>query len=134
MSTGRLTGAPGRVSVPDMEPDRELPQRVERLEQRRDDVERGVSGAQENASAARVLATGADRDGSDLRTELRAHNRVLEALRETQVEQGLVLQEHSRILGEHSRILGEHGQVLGGLQGGMELIITLLTDPPAPAR
>lgn len=124
-----------------MDPDERLPERVERLEQQVRELIPQVTGAAEDAAAARTLAAGADRDGSDLRAELRSHNRVLEALRETQVEQGLLLQEHSRVLGEHSRvlgehsrILGEHGQVLGSLQGGVELIIRLLSDPPgAPA-
>jgi peptidoglycan hydrolase CwlO-like protein len=41
-----------------------------------------------DASAARVLAGGADRDVSDVKTLLRAHTQTLNALRETQVEQG----------------------------------------------
>ena len=38
-------------------------------------------------AAARALAAGADRDVSDYRSELRSHTRMLNALRETQVEQ-----------------------------------------------
>lgn len=41
-----------------------------------------------DAAAARVLAGGADRDVSEVRAELRAHTRSLNALRETQLEQG----------------------------------------------
>ncbi len=41
-----------------------------------------------DAGAARVLAAGADRDVSEVRSELRAHTSALNALRETQVEQG----------------------------------------------
>ncbi|HEY2766060.1 MAG TPA: hypothetical protein VGJ13_18925 [Pseudonocardiaceae bacterium] len=41
-----------------------------------------------NAAAARVLAAGADRDVSEVRAELRAHTQGLNALRETQLEQG----------------------------------------------
>jgi hypothetical protein len=41
-----------------------------------------------DAAAARVLAGGADRDVSEVRSELRAHTQALNALRETQLEQG----------------------------------------------
>lgn len=44
-----------------------------------------------NAAAARELASGADRDVSDVRSELRAHTRALNALRETQLEMGVQL-------------------------------------------
>ena len=44
-----------------------------------------------DAQAARTLAAGADRDVSEVRAELRSHTRVLNALRETQVEQGRAL-------------------------------------------
>jgi hypothetical protein len=50
---------------------------------------RGEStAARADSAAARVLAAGADRDVSDVRTELRAHTQALNALRETQLEQG----------------------------------------------
>ena len=41
-----------------------------------------------DAAATRVLAAGADRDVSEVRAELRAHTQGLNALRETQLEQG----------------------------------------------
>ncbi len=41
-----------------------------------------------DAAAARVLAAGADHDVSEVRAELRAHTQALNALRETQLEQG----------------------------------------------
>ncbi|MGH3911756.1 MAG: hypothetical protein ACRDRM_13105, partial [Pseudonocardiaceae bacterium] len=40
-----------------------------------------------DAAAARVLSAGADHDVSEVRAELRAHTRALNALRETQLEQ-----------------------------------------------
>jgi hypothetical protein len=46
-----------------------------------------------DAQAARTLAAGADRDVSEVRAELRSHTRVLNALRETQVEQGQAIAE-----------------------------------------
>ena len=39
-------------------------------------------------AAARVLAAGADHDVSEVRAELRAHTQAVNALRETQLEQG----------------------------------------------
>jgi DNA-binding protein H-NS len=62
------------------EPDN-IPERVSRLEH-------SVAEARKDAAAARILAGGADRDVSEMRTELKAHTKLLNALRETQVEQG----------------------------------------------
>jgi len=62
------------------EPDK-IPERVDRLEQ-------SVAEARKDAAAARILAGGADRDVSEMRTELKAHTKALNALRETQLEQG----------------------------------------------
>ncbi|NIH86302.1 hypothetical protein [Amycolatopsis granulosa] len=44
--------------------------------------------ARDDAAAARVLATAASRDVGDLKAQLQAHTKVLNALRETQLEQG----------------------------------------------
>lgn len=49
-----------------------------------------------DATAARVLAAGADRDVSEVRAELRAHTQSLNALRATQVEFGRALVEQGR--------------------------------------
>lgn len=46
-----------------------------------------VVAARADAEAARVLAAGADHDVAEVRAELRAHLRALNALRETQLEQ-----------------------------------------------
>jgi hypothetical protein len=62
------------------EPD-EIDERVTRLEGE-------VALARQDAAAARVLAGGADRDVAAMQSELRAHTRSLNALRQTQVEQG----------------------------------------------
>ncbi len=65
------------------------------LEARLTSLEREVARLREqvaltstDAAAARVLAAGADRDVSEVRAELRAHTQSLNALRETQLEQG----------------------------------------------
>jgi autotransporter adhesin len=49
-----------------------------------------------DAAAARVLAGGADRDVSAFAAKLDAHTRVLNALRETQLEQGMAIGELSQ--------------------------------------
>jgi hypothetical protein len=46
-----------------------------------------------DAGSARVLAAGADHDVSEVRAELRAHTQALNALRETQLEQGQEMRE-----------------------------------------
>ncbi len=61
---------------------------------------------------ARELAAGADQDVADYRAELRGHTRVLNALRETQLEQGQVLAQHGQVLAQHGQVLAQHGQAL----------------------
>ena len=46
-----------------------------------------VAFGSSDAAGARVLAASADRDVSEVRAELRAHTRALNALRETQLDQ-----------------------------------------------
>jgi hypothetical protein len=74
------------------EPD-ELGERVTRLEGE-------VALARQDAAAARVLAGGADRDVAAMQSELRAHTRSLNALRETQREQGDRIDRLDRKVGE----------------------------------
>lgn len=64
----------------------DIPERVSRLE-------RSVAEARKDAAAARILAGGADRDVSEMRSELRTHTTLLNALRETQVDQGKEMRE-----------------------------------------
>ena len=56
-----------------------IPERVTKLEQEMTQVER-------NADDALTLARHADRDISDIRVELHAHRKLIEALQESQVE------------------------------------------------
>jgi hypothetical protein len=58
----------------------------EDLERRVAAVESEVVLVRQEAAAARALAAGADRDVADYRAEMRAHNRGLSALRQTQLE------------------------------------------------
>ena len=80
------------------EPD-EIHKRVTKLE-------RQMVDARKDTAAARVLAGGADRDVSDMQTQLRAHTRTLNALRETQLEHG-------------ERLSGVDGR-LGGVEGRLD--------------
>lgn len=76
-----------------------------------------------DASAARTLAAGADRDVSEVRAELRAHTGALNALRETQLELG------HRISGVEGQLEGLERTTTEGfatLGGGMTQVVTLL--------
>lgn len=70
-----------------------LESRVTFLEQEVDQLREQSVATRSDAAAARVLAAGADHEVSDVRTELRAHTRVLSALRETQLEQNKKMTE-----------------------------------------
>ena len=102
----------------------------EDIESRLSAVERGVAqlrAQQEltasDAAAARVLAAGADHDVSEVRAELRAHTGALNALRETQLEQG------RRLAGIEGRFDGIETRMADGFAtvgAGMAQIVTLL--------
>lgn len=73
--------------------------------------------ASDAAAARRVLSAGADHDVSEVRAELRAHTRALNALRETQVEQGRRLDSlESRVDRGFAQIGGRLEQVDGRLE------------------
>jgi chromosome segregation ATPase len=79
-----------------------------------------------DAAAARVMAAGADHDVSEVRAELRAHTTVLNALRETQLEQGT---EISQLRDEVGQLRDETGHIrhtLGDLSTGQAHIVALL--------
>jgi uncharacterized coiled-coil protein SlyX len=61
---------------------------MEELEARVTALETQMRSVRQDAAAARVLAGGADRDVSAFGAELDAQQRLLEALRETQIEHG----------------------------------------------
>ncbi|MGH3811799.1 MAG: hypothetical protein ACRDUV_05005 [Pseudonocardiaceae bacterium] len=66
------------------------------LESRFTRLEREVVRLREETAAARALAALADRDVAEIRTELRGHHQVLNALRETQLGQGQKIDEQGR--------------------------------------
>jgi hypothetical protein len=118
---------------------------MEELEGRVSALEGQMRYVREDAAAARVLAGGADRDVSAFGARLDAHQRLLEALRETQVEQGQRIGGiEGRLGGIDGRLDGVEGRLggidgrLAGLEGGQALILDLLRrrngheeDPPA---
>jgi hypothetical protein len=95
------------------EPD-EINERVTRLEGE-------VALARQDAAAARVLAGGADRDVAAMQSELRAHTRSLNALRQTQVEQGHEMREG------FARVDSEARKNFAVLSQGQARITELLT-------
>ena len=65
-----------------------LEQEVARLREQIALTSSDATAARADAAAVRVLAAGVDRDVSEVRTELRAHTRAVNALREIQLEHG----------------------------------------------
>ena len=109
----------------------------EDMESRLSAVEREVVRLRETASlaatdagAARVLAAGADHDVSEVRAELRAHTSALNALRETQLEQGRRLDRmDGRLDRMDGRFDGMEARMADGFAtvgAGMAQIVTLL--------
>ena len=109
----------------------------EDLESRLSAVEREVARLRETASlaatdagAARVLAAGADHDVSEVRAELRAHTSALNALRQTQLEQGRRLDGMDRRFDSMDlRFDGLETRMTDGFAtvgAGMAQIVTLL--------
>jgi hypothetical protein len=98
--------------VPDND---DIEQRLRTLEVEMRAVRETAATARADAGAARVLASGADRDASEVRAELRAHTSALNALRETQVEQ------HNEALANFKK-----------LQTGIAAIATLLSKDDDP--
>lgn len=84
------------------------------IEERLAALEAELPQIRQEAAAARALAAGADRDVADYRAEMRSQTRMINALRETQVEQG--------------RVQTEQGQALDEVKAGMTHMIGLLNE------
>lgn len=104
-----------------------------------------VALSSSDAAGARVLAAGADRDVSEVRAELRAHTQALNALRETQLEQGRAIAGlDQRVTGLDQKVAGLDQKVAGldqkvtegfaTLGVGMAQITTLLTGMAGSER
>jgi uncharacterized coiled-coil DUF342 family protein len=79
-------------------------------------------------AAARVLASGADHDVSEVRAELRAHIQALNALRETQLEQAQEMREgFAEVRAEMREGFAEVREGFAHQAAGMAQITALLT-------
>jgi chromosome segregation ATPase len=106
---------------------------VDELRARIDRIEAELAEVRAKAESAETLARFADRDAKDIKASHAGIVHTLNALRETQLEQGQTLAEHTQILAEHTQILAEHTQILaehsqahGTTIAGIEQILTLL--------
>ncbi|GHH83924.1 hypothetical protein [Streptomyces capitiformicae] len=93
---------------------------IEELRRRLEALEAQVHDVVEQQAIIRHLAVSSDRDVAALQEQRRADRQLFHALRETQLEHGKTLREHSELLGvlvkgqiEHGKILAEHTKVLG---------------------
>lgn len=112
-------------------PDDDAEARFARLEHEVAELREQVTLARSDATAARVLASGADRDVSEVRAELRAHTQGLNALRETQLEQG---REIAELRQEMSELRQEMQGGFATMATGMARITALLTEISGPER
>ena len=123
MKCSRLTRVPD--SVDDIET------RVAILEREVVRLREQVALGSSDAAGSRVLAAGADRDVSEVRAELRAHTRVLNALRETQLDQDRKITGlEQKVTGLDQKVTGLDQKVTEGfamLSTGMAQITALLT-------
>jgi chromosome segregation ATPase len=98
--------------VPDSDDDIET--RVTILEREVVQLRQQVALNISDAAAARVLAAGADHDVSEVRAELRAHTQALNALRETQLEQGRAIAGlEQKLAGLDQKLVGQDQKLVG---------------------
>ena len=111
----------------------DLESRVQRLEDEVARLQDSVAVSRSDATAARILAGGADRDVAEMKAVLRAHTQTLNALRETQLEQGRQIAElrtelHSKIDAEVGGLRSEMQQGFGMVHTGIAQITALIRD------
>jgi hypothetical protein len=106
---------------------------MEELEGRVTALEVQMRSVRQDAAAARVLAGGADRDVAALTTRMDAHTRLMEAFRETQVEDHAAIVEiKADVSGLKADVSGLKGDVaelkvgVTNLARGQEMIVELL--------
>jgi DNA-binding Lrp family transcriptional regulator len=92
--------------------DRDTVSDIDGLNIRLTAVEDKVARLTDDGVTTRAVAALADRDVSEFKAAMSGHTRVLNALRETQIEHTAVFAEHGAILAEHSTILAEHSTIL----------------------
>ncbi|MGH3888796.1 MAG: hypothetical protein ACRDSZ_19930 [Pseudonocardiaceae bacterium] len=113
------------------DPDDDFETRLAVLEREVARLREHVALTSSDAAAARVLASGADRDVSEVRAELRAHTQGLNALRETQLEQGQKINKLDREMREG---FAEMREGFSTVATGMAQITALLTNIAGPER
>lgn len=101
-------------------PHDDLPARVAALESEVARIRSEAREAAGDAKAARYLASGADHDVTAVRDELRAHTRVINALRE----------DHVEFTTEMYAFRDEMYQQLGTVRSGIDQIIGLIDRHP----
>ncbi|MGQ0846220.1 MAG: hypothetical protein ACT4QF_19025 [Sporichthyaceae bacterium] len=100
-----------------------LEREVARLSERVLASDARLAEAAQDAEAARILASGADHDVSEVRAELRAHTLAINALRQDHVElRGEVVSGFAQV---HTRFDAVDGQ-RADLAAGQEQIVGLL--------
>jgi outer membrane murein-binding lipoprotein Lpp len=85
-----------------------------------------VDRLREESAQTRALAAMADRDAAEMRTSLRGHTQVLNALRETQLEQSRALADIAEAVGALVVDQTEQGQHLAALTEGQQTILAEL--------
>jgi hypothetical protein len=108
-----------------------VPERSNGLDARVTSLEQQMTAVSAEAKAAFVLAREADRDVFVTRDKLNAHTKVLNALRQTQLEHGEKLREHD------ARFDGLEREMRNGfstLNVGIAQIIALLTGSAGSGR
>jgi chromosome segregation ATPase len=114
----------------------DLEARVSALETEVRDLTQRVRRSEQDAAAARVLAGGADRDVSDMRTEIREsreqNTRVLNALRQDMIEGFARVDERfARVDEGFAEVRGRLDATAAGLQQITGMLTTLINrDQP----
>jgi hypothetical protein len=97
------------------------------LEARVNILEQEMARVRHDAASARVLAGSADRDVAEFHVKLSAHNKTLNVLRETQLEQGQQLAEmRAEMRAEIQNVRAEMQAGFSTLNVGMAQITALL--------
>lgn len=119
--------APASGNLHDVSDTNDFAERLTTLEEQVAELRhnmRGAEVARTDAAAARILASGAYEEVGEMRAKLDAHTRTLNALRETQLEQGGRL---TTLGGRLTALETEVRQGFSTLQAGMSQITALLT-------
>jgi ABC-type transporter Mla subunit MlaD len=91
-----------------------------------EDHERRITVLEERMDQEAGLRASQDRDLAAIAEGVRAQDRLLKALAETQSEHTQTLAHHTQTLAQHTQTLNEHGQALAELKGGVKQIIGML--------